>query len=103
MKYIRKEKARIRSEFSNAKKQAEEIKKVFDKMSNKLHVHPVPKAAAKPKKADKKPKPAKEAKKAPVAKKEAEGTIKEEKAPVTEEEKPKQEKPTPADTSANKK
>ena len=91
MKYIRKEKARIRSEFSNTKEQAEAVKKVFDKMSNKLHVHPAPKAAEKPKKAAAKSKVAKEVTKTPVAKKEAKGTIKEEKAPVTEDIKPKQE------------
>ena len=39
-KYIRKEKARLRRELSNTKKQAEAIDKVFDKISNKLHVHP---------------------------------------------------------------
>lgn len=82
MKYIRKEKARIRSEFSDAKRQREEIQKVFDKMSDKLHIHPAPKSAEKSKKEGTKPKAAKEVKKAPVAKKEAKGTMKEEKAPV---------------------
>jgi len=62
-KYIRNAKASIRREFSDTKKQAEAIEKVFAKVDGKLHQHPKPKTKteSKPKK-DVAKKPAKSTK-----------------------------------------
>jgi len=95
-KHIRKEKARIRGEFSNPKKQAEAVKKLFDKVSGKLHVHSVLKSATKSKKRGAAPKAVKEGKRVLVAKKEIRGTMKEEKTPVIEDIKSKHGDPSSA-------
>jgi len=75
-KYIRKEKARIRREFFNLTKQEKEINKVFDKVSGKLHQHPV-----------KKEKPATK-----EIKKEKPKSVPEKKEPVVEKPKKKEQK-----------
>lgn len=74
-KHIRKEKSRIRKEFLSSKKQEEEIKKLFDKVSGRLHIHPTVQRSEK-KTEKKKPAAKSQDKPKAVAKKPIESKIK---------------------------